>query len=170
MRQKLAIARALLHHPQLVFLDEPTSGLDPVAAAAFHDDLKALTAREGVTVFLTTHNLAEAEKLCQQIGIIRKGELIAVGSPDELKARRRSSEINILGSGFTEALLNSLRIRPEVLKVKTAGNRLFMELNNTAGTAPLISLIVASGGKVEEVHRNNISLEGLFMALMKEKE
>jgi len=64
MKQKLALARAMLHRPALVFLDEPTAGLDVVAAATVRDDLEALAAREGVTVFLTTHNMAEAERLC----------------------------------------------------------------------------------------------------------
>jgi ABC-2 type transport system ATP-binding protein len=64
MKQKLAIARALLHRPELVFLDEPTAGLDPIAAVALRDHLSRLSASEGVTVFLTTHNLAEAERLC----------------------------------------------------------------------------------------------------------
>ena len=62
MKQKLAVARALLHRPALLFLDEPTAGLDPVAAAALRDELGTLVSREGVTVFLTTHNLAEAER------------------------------------------------------------------------------------------------------------
>ena len=63
MKQKLAVARALFHHPPLVFLDEPTAGFDPIAAAALREDLASLVAREGVTVFLNTHNLSEAEKL-----------------------------------------------------------------------------------------------------------
>src|SRR5690349_5023414 len=63
MKQKLAIARAMLHRPALIFLDEPTAGLDPLAAVALREDLAALAGREGVTIFLTTHNLAEAEKL-----------------------------------------------------------------------------------------------------------
>lgn len=77
MKQKLAIARALLHRPQLIFLDEPTAGLDPIAAASLRDDLRTLVEREGVTVFLTMHNLAEAEKLCHRVGIIRQGRLLA---------------------------------------------------------------------------------------------
>ena len=60
MKQKLAISRTLIHRPSLIFLDEPTAGLDPVAAAALREDLSSLAAREGVTIFLTTHNLAEA--------------------------------------------------------------------------------------------------------------
>src|SRR5215469_16043562 len=71
MKQKLAIARAMFHHPRLVFLDEPTDGLDPAAAASLRQDLAALVEREGMTIFLTTHNLAEAEQLCANVAILR---------------------------------------------------------------------------------------------------
>ena len=87
MKQKLAIARTLLHHPELIFLDEPTAGLDPVSAAALRDDLAALAEREGVTIFLTTHNLNEAEKLCHKVGVIREGRLLDCGSLDYLQAQ-----------------------------------------------------------------------------------
>ncbi len=81
MRRKLAVARSLLHRPPLIFLDEPTAGLDPMAAAALRDDLLSLAGSEGVTIFLTTHNLAEAEKLCSQVGVIRAGRLLGVMLP-----------------------------------------------------------------------------------------
>jgi ABC-2 type transport system ATP-binding protein len=84
MKQKLAIARSLFHHPSLLFLDEPTAGLDPVAAAALRHDLVTLAEADGVTVFLTTHNLAEAEKICSLVGVIRDGSLIAFAPPAEL--------------------------------------------------------------------------------------
>ncbi|MBV8844173.1 MAG: AAA family ATPase [Bryobacterales bacterium] len=87
MKQKLAIARAVLHRPSLVFLDEPTAGLDPVAAAGLRKDLAALAAQQGATIFLTTHNMAEAEKLCTLVAVIREGKLLAVGNPAELRAR-----------------------------------------------------------------------------------
>jgi len=85
MKQKLAVARALLHHPSLIFLDEPTAGLDPVAASAFRQDLVRLAQHDGVTVFLTTHNLAEAEKLCGQVAVVHQGRLLAVGRPDDVR-------------------------------------------------------------------------------------
>ena len=102
MKQKLAVARALFHHPPSIFLDEPTAGFDPVAAAALRDDLASLVAREGVTVFLTTHNLTEAEKLCAQVAVIRQGKLLAVGAPDELRARAGRLAGRDRGEGFTE--------------------------------------------------------------------
>lgn len=85
MKQKLAIARTLLHQPDLLFLDEPTSGLDPVAAASLRDDLARLASQKGTTIFLTTHNLAEAEKLCSRIAVIRSGKLLACGAPNDLR-------------------------------------------------------------------------------------
>ena len=79
MHQKLGVARTLMHRPELVFLDEPTAGLDPVASAALREDLSELAQRQGVTVFLTTHNMAEAEKLCQLVAVIREGKLLMIG-------------------------------------------------------------------------------------------
>ncbi|MBU0754061.1 MAG: ABC transporter ATP-binding protein, partial [Planctomycetes bacterium] len=97
MKQKLAVARALLHRPDLVFLDEPTAGLDPVASKALRDDLAGLVAREGITVFLTTHNLNEAEKLCNRIGVINQGKLIALGHPDELRKYGGDARMEVVG-------------------------------------------------------------------------
>jgi ABC-2 type transport system ATP-binding protein len=84
MKQQLAIARALLHRPALVFLDEPTAGLDPVAAAALREQLARLCRSEGVTVVLTTHNLTDAERLCSLVGVMRAGKLKALAAPAEL--------------------------------------------------------------------------------------
>src|SRR5215208_1741164 len=77
MKQKLAVARTLMHRPELIFLDEPTAGLDPVASAALREDLTRLAMQEGVTIFLTTHNLSEAERLCNQVAVINRGQLLA---------------------------------------------------------------------------------------------
>ena len=92
MKQKLAIARALFHRPSLIFLDEPTAGLDPVAARALRSDLTHLTVSDGVTVFLTTHNLAEVEQLCSNVALIREGRLVATGTPDGLRGPKASLE------------------------------------------------------------------------------
>jgi len=170
MKQKLAIARALLHRPQLMFLDEPTAGLDPIAAATLREDLVSLAASEGLTVFLTTHNLSEAEKLCQRVGVIRQGKLVAVGSPDELRARQRAPQLEISGRGFSENILASLRTRPEVGKVEQQNNRLLIDLRADASAAPLVSLLVSAGAEVEEVHRAGRSLEDVVLTLMEEEK
>src|SRR5437868_4859105 len=147
MKQKLAVARALFHHPPLIFLDEPTAGFDPVAAAALRDDLAGLVAREGVTVFLNTHNMTEAEKLCAQVGVIRQGRLVIGGSPDELRVREGGPQAEIVGHGFNEQTLALLRERPEVAKAELHGDHLTIELRGADKIAPLVSLIVQAGGE-----------------------
>ncbi len=92
MKQKLAVARALLHRPQLVFLDEPTAGLDPLAAVALREELGQLARKEGVTIFLNTHYLAEAEKLCDLVGVIHDGRLVTVGTVREVRKEQASLE------------------------------------------------------------------------------
>lgn len=170
MKQKLALARAMLHRPPLVFLDEPTAGLDVEAAAAIRADLAGLAAREGVTVFLTTHNMAEAEKLCNQVAVIRQGKLLAVGSPDELRARSGNPRVEVHGRGFTEAALAQLRARAEVAAVTAQNGQLTVDLRGAVDTAPLVSLLVAAGAQVEEVRRGAASLEEVFLTLMREEE
>ena len=169
MKQKLAVARALFHHPPLIFLDEPTAGFDPVAATALRNDLASLVTREGVTVFLTTHNLTEAEKLCAQVGVIRQGKLLTVGNPDELRLRKGGPQAEIVGHGFNEQTLVLLRERPEVANVELHNSRLTIELRGESEIGPLVSLIVRSGGEVEEVRRGKASLEDVFLTLMEEE-
>jgi ABC-2 type transport system ATP-binding protein len=170
MKQKLAVARALLHRPSLVFLDEPTAGLDPVAAAALRDDLASLAAREGATIFLTTHNLAEAERLCGQVGVIRQGKLLAVGHPDELRARSGAPRAEIVGRGFSREALALLRARPEVAAAEVHNGRLVVDLRQETNLAPLISLLVGAGAAVEEVRKGRASLEEVFLTLMEEEK
>jgi ABC-2 type transport system ATP-binding protein len=176
MRQKLALARALFHRPQLVLMDEPTAGLDVQAAVAVRDDLASLAAREGVTVFLTTHNMAEAEKLCSQVAVIRQGRLVAVGHPDALRARTGGPRLEIVGRGFSERALRLVRARPEVVAVELQADaysgmenqRLHIDLREEADTAPLVGLLVGAGVQVEEVRRGKASLEEVFLTLMEE--
>jgi ABC-2 type transport system ATP-binding protein len=170
MKQKLAVARALLHRPDVLFLDEPTAGLDPVAAAALHDDLAGLAAREGVTVFLTTHNLAEAEKLCSVIGVIRQGRLLVCDSPDHLRSRMSQPRIEIVGSGFSAAVLDMVRARPEVVSAVADAGRLTIDLRDVSSAAPLVTALVGAGVQVEEVNKDRVSLEDVFMTLVEGKE
>lgn len=83
MRQRVLLARALLHSPQLLFLDEPTGGLDPLSSVAMREKIKELSS-QGTTIFLTTHDMKEAEILCHRIAIIHKGRLLAIGAPHAL--------------------------------------------------------------------------------------
>jgi ABC-2 type transport system ATP-binding protein len=169
MKQKLALARTMLHRPPLVFLDEPTAGLDVIAATAVRDDLKALAASEGVTVFLTTHNMAEAEMLCSQVAVIREGELVAIGHPDELRARAGGPRLEIMGRGFDDNVLNLLRAHPDVVAAEVQNEHMTIDLREGVDAAPLVNLVVNSGVQMEEVHRGRASLEEVFLTLMEEE-
>lgn len=170
MKQKLAVARALIHRPRLVFLDEPTAGLDPVASAALREDLSNLVRQQGLTVFLTTHNLSEAEKLCDRVAVIRQGKLLMTGSPDELRMQKGAARLEIVGRGFTELLQASLRARPEVRGVSVQNNHLTLDLADNVDTAPLVQLIVTHGGQIDEVRKGQSSLEDVFLTLMDEEK
>ena len=170
MKQKLAMARALLHRPELLFLDEPTAGLDPAAAAKLRDDLADLVEQEGVTVFLNTHNLAEAERLCHQIGIIRQGKLLADGAPSELRSQVGSPQLTITGKGFTPRVIQQLLDRAEVLSADLQDHNLTIQLTDGVETAGLVSLLVRSGAQVEEVVKTHSSLEEVFLSLVNEDD
>lgn len=108
MKQRLVLARALLHHPKLLFLDEPTSGLDPATANEIHFLLQELK-NEGITIFLTTHNMAEAHKLCDHIALLNEGEIVEYGNPDELcRKYNQQNTVTVLGKdGQYYTLINS---------------------------------------------------------------
>ena len=167
-KQKLAIARGLVHQPQLVFLDEPTAGLDPIAAATLRNELAALAEQTGTSIFLTTHNLAEAERLCARIGVVSKGRLVAHGHPDALRAARGGEQVEIVGSGL-EAGANLLANVPTVTSASMRNGRLVVQLERGASAAPIVAALVQGGAEIEEVRRDAASLEDVFMSLIEDR-
>ncbi len=170
MKQRLAVARTMLHRPQLIFLDEPTAGLDPVAAAALRDDLEGLARNQGVTVFLTTHNLTEAEKMCQEVAVIREGKLLQVGKPEALRRQTGAPQVSVFGSNFTPAVLAELGQLPEVEKVEDHTDHIVIHLKQKTSSAPLVSWLVGKGVLIEEVQSGQASLEEVFLTLMEEEK
>jgi ABC-2 type transport system ATP-binding protein len=166
MKQKLALARTMLHRPQLILLDEPTAGLDVQSAVSVREDLAALAAREQVTIFLTTHNMVDAEKLCRQVAIIREGQLIAQGSPAELQARAGQPQVEVIGRGFSDNALALLRAHPRVAAIQKQDHQLTIDLLAETDTAALVSILVGAGAQVEELHRSKASLEETFLKLI----
>lgn len=165
MKQKLAVARAVFHRPPLVFLDEPTAGLDPVASAALRDDLAALAEGQGVTIFLTTHNLVEAERLCDVVGVIRRGRLAAMGPPASLRAND-SAIVRVTGSGIDQAIVSASASMPGVVAAALVNGALEVRLNDGAPAAPLVAMLVERGVAIEEVRRDRQTLEEAFLELV----
>lgn len=169
MKQKLAVARAMLHNPKVIFLDEPTAGLDPVAANTFREDLQNLVRQSGVTVFLTTHNLNEAEKLCDRVGVIRNGKLITIGSPDELRLRNGNSFIDVVGTGFTPDVIVQLERHEKITGIKQHDQHIRIHIQPGFDSSALIPVLVSHGINIEEIRKGKSSLEDVFLTLMEEE-
>jgi ABC-2 type transport system ATP-binding protein len=165
MKQKLALARALLHRPNLVLLDEPTAGLDVQSAVAIRDDLLSLAEHENVTVFLTTHNMVDAERLCHQVAVIREGRLVAMGRPDELRTGTGSPRVEIKGRNFSPQVLQKVSDFPPVKTVKRQNNHLVIDVAANTDVAALVNVLVNNGAQVEEVRQPKVSLEEVFLKL-----
>jgi ABC-2 type transport system ATP-binding protein len=170
MKRKLAFARALLHRPALLFLDEPTSGLDAIAAAALREELASLAGSTGVTIFLTTHNLAEAEKLCAQVAIIHDGRLLAAGSPKDLRVRGASHRTEIAGRGLTAEVASIIRGLAEVRSAVLENGQLMIELHDPSGVTRIVPVLVAAGVEIEGIHKSTSNLEEVFLSLVGEQE
>jgi len=170
MKQKLAVARTLMHRPELVFLDEPTAGLDPVASAALREDLEMLAEQEGVTIFLTTHNLAEAEKLCNQVGVINRGQLLALGSPAELRSSTSAPRLYVTGQGFSSQVLETLRANALVSNMRQQNGQVVMDLNDMARSHEIVAQLVGAGVQIDEVRKEKADLEDVFLRLVEEEK
>jgi len=166
MKQKLALARTLLHRPGLLLLDEPTAGLDVQSAVAIREDLETLAAKEEVTIFLTTHNMTDAERLCDQVAIIQNGSLMAQGSPDDLCKSNGDSRIEVVGIGFSEKAIISLRDHPMVKAVQSNNNHLVIDVLKESPSSELVSILVREGAQIEEVRRSKASLEDVFLKVI----
>ena len=169
LRQRLLLAMALIHAPKILFLDEPTSGLDVQSARLIREKLRELHS-QGVTIFLTTHNLEEAEQLCQRIAIIEHGRIIAFDSPERLK--RTALGLQIVEVRFNRCLASAeLAALPGVGQVKRAGDKLRLY---TAQPEELIIQLVdlarANGLKIIALNTLGPSLEEVFLELTTEKE
>jgi ABC-2 type transport system ATP-binding protein len=149
-------------------LDEPTAGLDVASAAAVRKDLADLASHSGATVFMSTHNMTEAEQLCDLVAVIRAGRLIAVGSPDDLRAQAGSHRVEVIGRGFSAELLRLLEEQSYVSTATLDHTRLNVGLRDTTDPAPLVSFLVNHEIAVEEVRRGAASLEEVFLSLTQE--
>jgi len=164
MRQKLALARALLHEPDILFLDEPTAALDPEAAKVVRELIETLRTKER-TIFLCTHNLDEADRLCDRVALF-KTRLVAVGKPQELKERMygRCTVVHLAdpGPGLEQAL-----DFPFIKRIERVDNKLVIALSNPERENPLVvRRLVELGAQVQFVNELRYSLEDLYLDLM----
>ncbi len=167
MKQKIAIARALIHDPQVLFLDEPTANLDPEAAKTVRDfiiDLK----KEKRTIFINTHNLTEVERLCDRIGIL-KGKLITVDSPRnlELSLYKRKTIVHL--QSVPEAVLSAVQKLSVVKAVRVSENKLVLDMDDPERDNPVVvRAVVQAGGNIQYVSELRSTLEDVYLKLVRE--
>ncbi|MCW3996596.1 MAG: ABC transporter ATP-binding protein [Candidatus Bathyarchaeota archaeon] len=167
MKQKIAIARALIHDPQLLFLDEPTANLDPEAAKTVRDFILELK-KEKRTIFINTHNLNEAERLCDRIAIL-KSKLITVDSPKNLSLSLYSRKTVVHLESVPDKVLAAVQKLSSVKAVRTSDNKLILDIDNPERDNPdVVRAIVRAGGSIQYVTELRSTLEDVYLKLIKE--
>ncbi len=166
MKQKLAIARALLHEPRILFLDEPTAALDPEASHLVHDFISDLR-KEGRTIFLCTHNLDEADRLCDRVGVF-KTHLLVVDTPANLRSQLFGRRVVFHLTNSNETIASMVRALPFVREAKVVENKLLVNLDDPEAHNPeIIRVLVGAGADVRFVGELRHSLEDVYLQLVK---
>jgi ABC-2 type transport system ATP-binding protein len=161
MRQRLSLARAMIHHPKILFLDEPTSGLDPESAQNVNSIIKSLAQDEGITIFLCTHQLRYAQEICSTYGLIDDGVLLAAGKLDKLRS--------LVFSGMTVSIIADHF--PEGMPHKKTGERTAeMNVQSEDEIPAIVNAIVEHGGSVYHVSARELSLEEIYFSLLEKRK
>lgn len=167
MKQKVAVVRALIHEPELLFLDEPTANLDPEASKTIRDIILELK-KENRTIFLNTHNLDEVQRICDRVGVMRT-KLIAMDTPSNLEAAIGKKITKFQLEEVNEKILDALRSgNPK--SIASEGNEIILEMNNPEKETPsFVNAIVGAGGKIKAVIGTGASLEEVYLSLVRDK-
>lgn len=158
MRQRLSLARAMIHTPKILFLDEPTSGLDPESAQSVNNMIKELASDKGTTVFLCTHQLRYAQEICSSYGLIDDGTLLTVGNLAALRSWVFSGlNVHIKSNCFPK----------EIPFRKTEGQWAEINVQTEEEIPPIVKRIVDTGGNIYSVTANRLSLEEIYFSMIK---
>ncbi len=157
MRQRLGIAQAMLGDPKLLILDEPANGLDPAGIREIRELLRKLAAERNMSIFISSHLLAEIELTCDRVAIIHKGRILREGTVRELISSRREMELRVDDVLRTSAIANARN-----LQSRTEGDRIWIAIEES-DAPPLIAAIVESGVRVFHAQRRSQSLEEMFL-------
>jgi len=166
MRRRLDLAAALVHNPEVLFLDEPTTGLDPVSRVSVWNEVRRLNHELGMTIFLTTQYLEEADELCGRVGIINEGRIVAEGSPDELKRAVGADIIIARVDGDAAALGPVIEALDAVQSVEAHGNELVIATDNgSAAISPVAVALNSCDAAVRDLTLRTPTLDDVFLEL-----
>jgi ABC-2 type transport system ATP-binding protein len=163
-RRRVDIALGVVHQPKIVFLDEPTTGLDPQSRVHMWDEVRRLRA-EGMTVFLTTHYLEEADALCDRVAIMDYGEIVAEGTPDELKREVAGDVVTLGVNGSAARAAELLSTEPYVRAAELADENLRLYVDDGASSIPqILRLLDGAGLPLGSIELHRPSLDDVFLA------
>jgi ABC-2 type transport system ATP-binding protein len=166
MRRRLDLAAALVHNPEILFLDEPTTGLDPVSRARVWQEVRRLNDELGMTIFLTTQYLEEADALADRVGIIDAGRIVAEGTPAELKRTVGTDVIIVRVDGDGEAVCPALQRVPGVLSLEARGSEIVVSTNDGSETvSPVAVALSACEVRVRDLTLRTPTLDDVFLEL-----
>ena len=164
MRRRLELARGFTHRPRVLFLDEPSLGLDAQTRRRMWDNIERLNREEATTVILTTHYMEEADKLCGRVAILDRGRIVALDSPERLKATLGGDVVTLETAGETAALAAHLRGQPWVKAVRESGGILDLTTEKSAQRIPdIVSAAQSLGVVLTTVNLRRPSLEDVFL-------
>lgn len=173
MKQKLSIARAIVHDPDIIFLDEPTSGLDPESSREIKDLMKSLS-KQGKTIVFSTHILGDAEKLCDRIMIINKGRRIVLGTLRELLNSNASKQVlKITLKKLDQKVIDAIKCFGQVKEVRVSDSNFVVSilLDDPENLTPeIVRSIVLNGGLILSVNIVNLSLEDVYLKIVRGME
>jgi ABC-2 type transport system ATP-binding protein len=166
MKRRLEIARGLLHHPKILFLDEPTVGLDPQTRNHLWSYVTRLNAEEGITIFLTTHYMEEAERLCDRVAIMDHGKIIAQGTPRELIASIGVEHVVEFSTGSVALDLAGIRGMAGVRDVRSENGGVLLQVTELHQAVPaLLEELGRQGVPLTELRTHSATLEDVFVHL-----
>ncbi|HPB32426.1 MAG TPA: ABC transporter ATP-binding protein [Candidatus Sumerlaeota bacterium] len=175
MKQKLSLARSLIHSPRVLFLDEPTLGLDVASARKIRDIIRKLAAESRTTIFFTSHNLDEVEQICTNVAIIRKGRLVTQGRPEDLRKGRNTRVLSIRTGGIPDGIVEKIRILQGVERAEIEGPNhsdsrepgalLVIHLKPEQDISECLAALVQSGITINDIQTMRPTLESVFLEL-----
>ena len=171
MRQRVAIARAIVHDPEVIILDEPTSGVDPSEQMNLRKYLVDIAKKRNKTIFLSTHNMDEVQKICSKIAILNKGRIQVTGLLSEIEKQYGQNTVTVtVGAELNDAQRKSLKDIPEIGFEGQNGNRLIFAPTGEVKTGRIIQALSSLHIDTEEVISNEMNLEDMYASVIKESE
>jgi ABC-2 type transport system ATP-binding protein len=170
MRQRLALARAIAPDPEVLVLDEPTAGVDPTGQIEIRQLMLDMIHKEKKTILLSSHNLDEVQRICNRIALIHKGQIRLYGELELFKRQMGQGGLVIETlEAVPPSILAELQTLPEVSIREQKDNQLILNIGKT-NASPVVTLLAARGVKIEEVKKQEASLEDMYTAIVKESE